>query len=563
MEKIIPPHTYLELRLSQMETERSSWMSHWRELVDNFSPRRGRFDASDKNKGNKRNHLINNTPIFALHTLRAGMTTGLTSPARPWFRLQPPDPAMNEFAPVREWLDAVEKLMYRVFAASNLYKVLPLIYEDAGCVGTAAMIQEEDFHTITRFKAFAVGEYMLDTDGHDRVDTFGRKYQMTVKQVVDRFGYDKASSSTQSNYDSANYLTKVNVRNIIEPVKSYEHETLKLPDDFKFRSVYWEDSQSGSNEFLEVKGYKDLPILAPRWDAKAGDTYSYCPGMTALGDAKSLQVQERESGKAIAKMVSPPIVAPSSAKNARISLLPGAVNFDDDQSKVFRELYHVNVRTGELEDKIQKTERRIDKAMFVDLFFSISNMEGVQPRNIMELAERKEEGLLQLGPVLEGMYDDLIDPLIDRTFNMLVRLSEPGWRGMGPMMLPPPPQELAGQELKVEKISPLAQAQKLVSTGTVERFAGFVGNVANLNPAVLDTVDWDEMVTGMADDLGVPTKITLSDEKIAAIREARAQAEQQQSMQQNADAVVNAAKSLGDTPTTGGNVLNDVLGVGG
>src|SRR5690606_18719190 len=102
-----------------------------------------------------------------------------------------------------------------------------------------------------------------------------------------------------------------------------------------------------------------------------------------------------------------------------------------------------------------------------------------QPRNQFEIAERKEEKLLALGPVLENVYNGQLEPVIDRTFAILNRRGE----------LPPPPPDLEGKELKVEYVSMLAQAQKAVATGGIERGAAFIGNLAAVKPDVLDKLD--------------------------------------------------------------------------
>ena len=103
------------------------------------------------------------------------------------------------------------------------------------------------------------------------------------------------------------------------------------------------------------------------------------------------------------------------------------------------------------------------------------------------------------------MHEELLDPLVDNTFARLMRLSEPGWRNPeAPQILPPPPEEMMGSEVKVDYISVLAQAQKLVSTGAMERWVGFTGQMAGLRPEVLDKVNADKVVEQMATDLGVP-----------------------------------------------------------
>lgn len=570
--KAISPRQYLDNRISDMESEQSSWTSHWQDLVRNFSPRRGKFTETDRNKGNRLNFLSNNTPLFARRVLTSGMMTGITSPARPWFRIDPPDPEMAEFGPVREWLDVVERLIYRVFAASNLYRVLPNLYEDTGVIGTSAMIQEEDFNTVTRFTPFTTGEYMLDINGELRVDTFARQYEMTVYQIVQKFvvqengdmDWNRVSQTVHNLWDNNSYSSWVPTAHVIEPTSLQEFGAFDLPEEMKWRSVYYEpgrsDLQNDENDFLRVKGYRDFPILAPRWDAKAGDTYGYSPGMDALGDARALQVQEREKGKAVAKMVAPPTMAPTALKSSNLSLIPGAANFTDDTSNGFRAIYQIDPKVYELRQDIAATEDRINRAFYVDLFLLISQQDDV--RTATEIAARQEEKLLQLGPILEGLNDELLDPLIDRTFAMLIELSKPGWRGEGPMLLPPPPEELQDSDLKIEYISVLQQAQKLVSTGAMERWIGFTGQVAAFKPEVLDKVNGDKAVENMAVDLGVPANVVVSDADVAEQREVRAKTQQQVGAQAQMGALVDNAKTLSETPTTGGNVLNDIVGVG-
>jgi hypothetical protein len=553
-------YDYVTRRLAAMGTERASWDAHWKDLIDNFSPRRGKFLTTDRNKGGKRNTLSNNTPLFARRTLVSGLMTGITSPARPWFRLSPPDPAMDEFGPVRAWLDEVETLMYKVFSSSNIYKALPLVYEEASVIGTAAMIQEDDFDNVIRFTNFTAGEYMLDINGKLRVDTFGREYEMTVYQLVMEFGYENVSRTVQNLWDICTYNSWIKVVHLIEPANLMEFDEFKLDEKFRWRSIYYEPGRDGlqKSKFLRVKGYEDFPILAPRWDAKAGDIYGFSPGMDALGDSRVLQIQEREKGKAIAKMVAPPTTAPSSLKNSNISLLPGANNFSDDPNNIFRPIYQVNPRVQELMADIQQTEDRINRAFYVDLFLLISRQDDV--RTATEISARQEEKLLQLGPVLEGMHDELLDPLIDNTFARLVRLSTSGWIDDSiPTLLSPPPEELMGSELRVDYISVLAQAQKLVSTGAMERWVGFTGQLAGLRPEVLDKLNADEIVETMADDLGVPNNLVVGDEIVQGQREER---QKQAAAQQDASrlmGLVESAKSLGDTDTTPGNVVGDVV----
>ena len=562
----LSPEQHCDRRIGDMLHERSSWESHWKKLARSFSPRRSRFFSGDRNKGSDlENDIINNMPIMAKRTLKAGLMTGITSPARPWFRLAPPDPGMEDYGAVRNWLDQVERLMYRVFSSSNLYQQLPNVYDEISVIGTAAMIAEEDYENIVKFSTFTVGEYALDINGRLEVDSFCREYEMTVYQVIDKFGIENVSQNTKRLFEQSAYSAPVTIRHLIEPVaiKKFDDPKYKLDKRFAYRSIYYEKgTTTNSSKLLRIKGYKEFPIMAPRWDAKTGDTYGFSAAMDALGDARALQVKEREKGKAIAKMVSPPTKAPSSLESANISLLPGANTFVDDPNDVFSPIYQVNMDVTQLSYDIGLNEDRINKAFFVDLFLMISSNDKV--RTATEIASREEEKLLMLGPVLESLHNELLDPLIDRTFSIIIREAERGWKGLTPMLLPPPPPELADSELKVDYISVLAQAQKMIATTSMERWVGFAGQVSQFKPEVMDIVDCDEIVTQMGESLGVSSKLIRNEEEVSKIRQSR---NKQQEMIQNQQAMSNmlgAASELSNMDTTGGNALSDLVGaVGG
>jgi hypothetical protein len=204
---------------------------------------------------------------------------------------------------------------------------------------------------------------------------------------------------------------------------------------------------------------------------------------------------------------------------------------------------------------IREVRDRINQAFYADLFLMLANMEGIQPRNTMEIAERKEEKLLALGPVLENIYGGQLGPVIERSYAIMER------RGM----LPPPPADLDGQPIQIEYISMLAQAQKAVATGGVERLAAFVGNLAAVKPDVLDKFDADQAIDEYADMLGTNPALVVPDEDVSAIRNSRAQAqEKQQQMEQMAQMApaardgAQAAAVLAQADASGKNVLQQL-----
>jgi hypothetical protein len=558
----------LEIMRSELENERSSFISHWRDIGDFLLPRRPRFSLSDTNRGDRRNHkIIDSTGTIALRTLRAGMMSGVTSPARPWFRLTTPDPDLAEFGPVKEWLYTVDRRMATTFLRSNLYNALPIVYGDIGAFGTSALYVEEDFDSVVRFYPFPVGSYMLANNERMKVDVFFREFRLTVRQLVGKFGKKDASGKVvdwsnfsrhvQDLYKKGNLEVWIDVCHVIEPNAEYDEK--KLHSKFKkYASTYYEKGIAGSSYakdddiVLSEKGYDFFPVFAPRWETNAEDVYATnCPGMDALGDIKALQMMQKRKAQAIEKMVNPPMTGPSALRSQKASILPGDLTFVDTQgqNQGFRPAHEVNPRVQELLMDIQATQGMVQRVFYEDLFLMLAQSDR-REITAREIDERHEEKLLALGPVLEQLNQDLLDPLIDITFEKMVAQGA----------LPPPPEELQGMKLKVEYVSVMAQAQKLAGIANIERFAGFTMQAASVNPEILDKIDTDQMIDIYADITSVPPGIVRTDEAVAEIRGQRQQMQQAQQAAMVAKDAASATQRLGKTPMDQNSMLTQLLG---
>ena len=541
---------HLNKRHSALTLEQSSFIDHWKDLQTYEMPRRGRFLSTDRNKGDKRyGNIYDNTALLALRVLASGMMAGLTSPARPWFRLGTPDPGLMKFGPVKEWLELVERMMRDIFTQSNLYNVLPATYAELGGFATGAFLVAADFDDVIRCYPYTVGEYKIATNDKGFVDTIYNDMPLTVGQIVQKFGLDNVGSATKNAYDKGNTEEWKVVRHAIEP-NDKRIPSMKDAQNMPWRSVYWEAGDTTTREPLLVSGYNSFPCMVPRWHVLAGDVYgTQCPGMDALGDTKQLQIMTKRKGQGLDKVVNPPLLAPSSLRNKRVSSLPGDLTFDDTQTGMvgLRPLYEVNFPFREVTEDIIDVRTRIDKAHYVDLFMMLSQSTR-REITAREIEEKHEEKLLMLGPVLERLNDELLDPLIDRTFELMVEAG----------VVPDAPPELEGVELKVEYISILAQAQKAVGVSGINALMQYVGGVAQMHPAVVDKIDFETSVDIVAEMHGVPPKIVRDDDGVEEVREDRRQTEQMQTALASAAQAAPIAKDLSQADTEGKNLLTDL-----
>jgi hypothetical protein len=537
-------------RLSVLKTDRSSYIHTWQDMTDHILPQSGRFFTQDRNKGNKVNSkIIDSTTSFAVRTLSAGMMAGITNPARPWFSLRVLDPAINERYAVKEWLETVRNLMSELFISSNVYNALPLLYKEVSVFGIAAFIMLENKRKTMRCHSYPVGSFYLGQSWEGTIDTCYREYQMSAAQMVKQFGIENCSHQVQQAVKDTGRDTYFDVVFAIEPNDDFDDK--KFESKYKkFRSVYYEKSSS-EQKFLNQSGFDEFPVMAPRWEVTGEDVYGYGPAWDALGDVKALQIEQKRKIQAIDKGVSPPMSAPSTLEHKIISQLPGAITFMDvtQGQQPMTPIYQINPTWLQyLTQDIRETQGRIKRAFFEDLFLLISQDErsGITAH---EIVARNEEKMLILGPVLTRLNDELLDPMIDRAFNIMSRARK----------LPPAPPEIQGMNLTVEYISTMAQAMKMTGISGIERISSFTAQVASTFPTVLDLFDPDEAIISMADMLGTPTKILRDEKAVTAVRQTRAQ---QDSIRQKAELAASAAattKTLADAQMTNPSALSGLL----
>ncbi|HEM8068056.1 TPA: phage tail protein [Klebsiella aerogenes] len=541
-------------QVALLNNDRSSFEPHWRELSDFINPRGSRFLVTDVNRNDRRNSkTVDPTATLANRTLSSGMMSGITSPARPWFKLATPDPDMMDYGPVKLWLEAVQRRMNEVYNKSNLYQSLPLLYSSLGTYSTGAMAVLEDDEDVIRTMMFPIGSYYLANSARGSVDTCYRKFTMTVRQLVMEFGMSNVSTSVKGLWESGSYETWIEVIHAVYP--NIDRDTGKLDSKNKrVKSVYFE--VGGDNDkLLRESGFDEFPIMAPRWEVNGEDVYgSSCPGMIALGQVKALQLEQKRKSQLIDKATNPPMVGPSSLKSQRVSLLPGDVTYLDVMTgqEGLKPAYLVNPNTADLLADIQDTRQMINSAYFVDLFMMLQNI-NTRSMPVEAVIEMKEEKLLMLGPVLERLNDECLNPFIDRTFSIMARKN----------LLPPPPDVLQGMPLKIEYISVMAQAQKSIGLSSLSSTVGFIGQLAQVKPEALDKLDTDQAIDAFAEMSGVSPTVIVPQEQVNQIRQDRAQQQQQQQAMAMGMAAAQGAKTLSEAQTADPSVLTAISGAVG
>jgi hypothetical protein len=530
-------------RWHRLDSIYSSWRTQYQEISRNYLPWTGQFWAEQRNEGWKRNDdILDNSPERAVRVLAAGLTAGASSPARPWFKIAAQNRTLDYRHDLQLWCDEVTHIIMRAFSQSNVYRGLQQLYTECPLYGTAAAILEPDPETGVHLRVLTAGQYRIASNPKGQVATLYREFQMSVSQLVREFGLEKCSDRVKSLYREGNLEEGITVLHAIEPRTDREpgaQDNRNMP----WRSVYWESGEQPDvvREVLRESGFNRFPCLVPRWSVLPGDDYGSGPGMTALGDVIQLQQEQFRKSQMIDFASDPSMLLPNDMKNQEVDLAPGGKNYTDATgANRAGPLWQPGQQLQPLLMDIQDVRQRIQSAWFADMFLMIAQTDKTMTAT--EVAERHEEKLLMLGPALERLHNELLDPLVTMTFHYL---NEAG-------MIPPPPDDVGGEALDVEFISMLAQTQRAVGARTIDRFLATTTAVAQAKPEILDRIDADEFVEDLAQRLGVPSRILVSRKDADELRKARAEMEAEQAkaamMQQQATTAKDLASASSMAP---------------
>ena len=498
-------------RYDRLKSQRQNWESHWQEVADYMQPRKADVTKT-RSKGDKRTELIfDGSPLQSVELLAASLHGMLTNPSTPWFSLRFKQNDMENEDEAKEWLEDATEVMYSAFNKSNFQQEIFELYHDLITFGTAAMFIEEDDEDILKFSTRHINEIFIAENDKGRIDTVFRKFTLSARAVLQKFGDVSVNIATKANkdpYEEVEILHAVYPRSDFDPKKQ---DKQNMP----FESVYL-DAESGDE--LSVSGFREFPFVVPRYLKASHEIYGRSPAMTALPDVKMLNEMSKTTIKSAQKQVDPPLLVPDDGFMLPVRTIPGGLNFYRAGTRDRIEPLNIGANTPLGLNMEEQRRNSIRNAFYVNQLM----MQSGPQMTATEVIQRNEEKMRLLGPVLGRLQSELLKPLIDRTFALILRKN----------LFRPAPEFLAGQDIEIEYVSPLAKAQKSTELSSIMRAIEILGSLSNVAP-VFDHINMDKLVRHLADIVGVPQKILKPQSELNAERQQAAQQqEQMQQMQQ-------------------------------
>lgn len=515
-----------------MQTSRSIFEQHWREIAERILPRSDHFRVN-RNPGDKHTEKVfDATANLALERFAAAMESMLTPRTQTWHRLACVDEELNENPEVRKYLDELTEILFKVRYSprSNFASQTYEHYMSLGAFGTGGVFVDDAIGHGIRYRHVHLSEMFIAENHQGIIDTVHRRFKMTVRQAAQKFGVDHLTDYQKMALEKHpeqefEYIHSVTPNNDID-------QTKKTYKGMPIWSCY---VAIDGRSIVSEGGYSTMPYAVGRYVTGPKEIYGRSPAMTVLPDIKMLNEMSKTVIRAAHKAIDPPLLLQEDGALTAFDLRPGAINFGgvDDQGRQVVHPLQTGARVDIGEEMMDQRRKIINDAFLVTLFQILVESPSMTATEAMLRAQ--EKGAL-LAPSMGRQQSEFLGPLIEREIDILARAG----------VLPPMPQALidAGGVVEVEYQSPLNKAQRAEEGVAIMNTLQAITPLAQINPAVMDVFNPIEIAREIAEINGVPAKVLRTPEEMDALNAQKAQAAQAQQLLAAAPVASGVVKDL-------------------
>lgn len=520
-------------RFKKHEGERSNIETIWQDIADYCLPHSSDITRVDAYmKRDKRRDVFDDTGVKAAEYLASAIHAGSTSPMFKWFNLGLKQ-SDNIQGGLGKWLEMARDRMLDIFNSST--SGFPLHTHEflisLVTFGTACMFIEDGVEKGVHFNTIHMSEVFIAEDKHGKVDTVFRKFSLTARQMIQKWG-DAVGEKIQKMYEKEPD-TKVNILHVCVPKdevfapKLNAHEYVSYHIDLD------------NERILSVGGYYECPYIIARFSKLSGEVYGRSPAWGCLNEMRMVSKMRETLLKAAQMQAVPPLLVADDGVMMPLRAVPGGMIMGGISYDGTQRVAPLNIG-GSLPigiEMLRDTQKAIRDSYFVD---QLVFREG-PTMTATEVMQRQQESMRLLAPHSARYQSEFLQHVIEKVFNILAR----GGR-LGQI-----PQEILDAEYEVEYTSPLNVLQRSSEVQKFGQFLQFAMGIAQVNPSALDVIDFDAVMSKAAADLGIWKEVQRSGEELAQIREQR---NQTMASEQMLNAGTQMADMIGKiSPAVGGN----------
>ena len=510
-------------RFGSLKTYRSNWESHWQEIGDFVAPNKGNITKKRTHGDKNTERIFDGTAQFAAELMASSMHGMLTNSGTPWFSLRYTDDEFETDDTSKEWLERATDTIYVEIGRSNFHEAINELYFDLVTFGTAVMFVDTDKEGTLRFSTRHISECYVSEDEFGRVDTVFREFKMPARAAIAQFGEENVTQRLLKKSQSDPY-DMVELLHVVMP--RYDRDTIKI--DAKNKPVASIYLDPGDKKIISESGFDEFPYMVPRFrKASYENGYGRSPAMTALSDIKMLNEMSKAVIQAAQLQIHPPLLVPDDGFILPVRTVPGGLNFYRSGTRDRIEPLNIGANNPLGENQLEQRRTAIRAAFYVDQLVT-GNRPGM---TATEVIQKSTEKMRILAPLTGRLQSELLRPLIDRIFNLISK--KKGFEAA--------PETMAGNEIDIEYVSPLAKAQRQGDIQASLELFQFLAPLMQVDPNVVDFLDVDGLAKHIIKTTGVPASVVRGAEEVAAIREQKQQMQAQMAADQRTAMLAKAA----------------------
>lgn len=503
---------------AQLAEERGPWESTWRQIDERFPDGAGGFSAASPGMiRGERN--FDTTHITALERFAAAGVAITTPENEQYIRPRFADPELQKLPSVKLWCANAGQRLYDIrHAAHTGFSVAANEdWDQLGRYGTSPMWNDALPSRGLFYRALHLSTCWIDTDFAGLVDTVVRKLCMPVRHYDQMFGLENLTPKMRKALDDNKPQTEFEVLHFVMPNTKWDQEAL----DWRRQPIASRYLALDEKMYLRRGGYSTMPISVSRHMTSPGEKYGRSPAIKMLPTIGGVNAMRHTTLRAGHKAVDPALLFADDNGTTKIVTRPGGLNpgMVDDMGRPL--VARMPGGEGALPYAMQdiEQERGVIKTAFLEEFYKILTDPNSRMTTTEVLEVMSKQGIL-VRPYAGRYAMEKQFPVSNRDLDLAMQ-----WKQIDPF----PPEVLeAGAWPLIDYENPMAAMARAQATGKTLRFVEAITPIAQIDGgAVFDYLDTDAMVPGMAEEIGVNPNYIRTPEKVAAMRKARAEAQQE------------------------------------
>jgi hypothetical protein len=492
-------------RLDALRSDRNVVEQTWQAIEMFIRPYSGKFFRQNTSESTiewRRRNIFDGTAVMAAQSLSSSLHGTLTNPAMRWFGMNFRDDELKDDHEATAWLEKAAEKVYYTLQDSNFNLEANETYRDITSFGTGFLVCEpkkdvtaDDWEGID-FTGVPIKECFFDEGVHGQVTAFYRLMEWPASRIVDKFGLPEVPEIVQKAYERADATTFEIVFCVFPQTARADNGTQhQRPSHRPYGYTYvFKQDQS---ELGKRGGYYEMPVYAPRWLTSSESRWGHSPATVALADVLTLNQLVELVLKAAEKVIDPTILVEERSILSNLDLGAGKVNVVRDISRIrpFESATRMDVAQLRIED----LRNAINKYFFIDQLA----LKESPAMTATEVQVRYELMHRLLAGTMARMRNDFLNPLVERTFRLLLRGGQLG-------EMPASVKAAGGADIDTEYFGPLARAQKSDASAATERWIAQLGQMAEMQiaagqtPTALLVPNFEEMARQAGSNLNVP-----------------------------------------------------------